>query len=197
MSTSALSPLPLRGKHLPHGKYEGETTSRQPSALVAVHLLLVWLIGATTAPALGFATLGAAWGGGTGGGLATLLVGGAVTVTVLAATGLVVRGVVPLCATTRGLIGWAVTVFVGGTLGAIAGLAAWTTDEFDMGGADMRIALTGAPYALTAAFFIPGRAVRLASAAALAGTVPFAAYTLQQASERDALNALLAGDPLP
>lgn len=129
--------------------------------------------------------------------LVTQLVGGAVTVTVLAATGLVVRTVVPLCGTTRGLIGWAVAVFAGGTLGSIAGLTAWTTDEFDLGSADVRIALTGIPYALTAAFFIPGRAIRLASAAALAGTVAFAAYTLQQAGERDTLNALLAGDPLP
>ncbi|MCX4824126.1 hypothetical protein OG883_30520 [Streptomyces sp. NBC_01142] len=165
-------------------------------ALTAGHLLLVWFFGSAVAPALGFAIVGAGWGGGMPAALITLLVGGPVAVAALAALGRLARGMVPLCATTGGLIGWAVTVFAGGTLGAIAGAAAWTTEEFGRGSAEVLIPLSGIPYALTAAFFVPGRAVRLTSAAALAGTLAFAAYTLHQARERDTLNELLAGDPL-
>ncbi|MEV6397064.1 hypothetical protein AB0M39_20130 [Streptomyces sp. NPDC051907] len=166
-------------------------SERPTAARTAGHLLLVWIVGAALAPALGFATVGAVWVGGPGATLAVLLVGGLLSIAALAATGLVVRDVVPLCATARGLMGWAATVLVGGTLGALGGFAAWTTDEFDLGGADMRIALSGLPYAVVAAFFVPSRSVRLTSAVALAGTLAFTTYTLQEAGERDRLDSLL------
>jgi hypothetical protein len=71
-----------------------------------------------------------------------------------------------------GRLGWAVVVFVLGTLGVLAGVAAYGGDV-DLGPAATRIALTGLPYVLAAAFFVPSRGTRLGAAAVLAAGVVY------------------------
>jgi hypothetical protein len=68
--------------------------------------------------------------------------------------------------------GWAILVFVLGTLGVLAGLAAYGGDV-DLGSAGTRIALTGVPYAVAAAFFVPGRWVRSGALVVLAAGVVY------------------------
>ncbi|MFF3662829.1 hypothetical protein [Streptomyces olivochromogenes] len=65
-------------------------------------------------------------------------------------------------------LGWAVLVFVLGTLGVLAAYSGGV----GLGSAGIRIALTGVPYAVAAALFVPGRWLRLgAMAAPAAGAV--------------------------
>ncbi|MFB7368058.1 hypothetical protein, partial [Streptomyces hydrogenans] len=84
----------------------------------------------------------------------------------LAMTALPVRTIVPICGSLRQRLGWAVLVFVLGTIGVLAGLGAYLQDV-DLGSAGTRLALTGVPYALAAAFFVPDRRVRLGALALL------------------------------
>ncbi|ULR47976.1 hypothetical protein [Streptomyces deccanensis] len=136
-------------------------------ALTALHLLLVWATMAAAMSVLGFGLLMAGWGGGTGSAVSAFALGVPLTVILLATAGLPARTVVPLCDSTPRRFGWAVLVFVLGTLGVLAGLAAYG-EEVDLGSAGMRIALTGLPYAVAAAFFVPSRWVRLGAIAVLA-----------------------------
>ncbi|MFF2148458.1 hypothetical protein [Kitasatospora sp. NPDC058190] len=62
-----------------------------------------------------------------------------------------------------------------GALGLLAGVAAYNADV-DLGSAGTRIALTGAPYAVAAAFFVPSRWVRLGSLAVLAVAVAYGGF---------------------
>jgi hypothetical protein len=73
-------------------------------------------------------------------------------------------------------LGWAALVFALGTLGVLAGLAAYSGDV-DLGSAGTRVALTGVPYAVAAAFFVPSRWVRLGAVAALAAGVVYGGFT--------------------
>ncbi|GGR70701.1 MULTISPECIES: hypothetical protein [Streptomyces] len=65
--------------------------------------------------------------------------------------------------------------FVLGTLGVLAGPAAYD-EGVSLGSADIRVALTGVPYAVAAAFFVPNRWVRLGATAALAAAVAYGAF---------------------
>ncbi|MGW0765371.1 hypothetical protein [Streptomyces sp. NPDC002676] len=69
----------------------------------------------------------------------------------------------------------AALVFVLGTLGVLAGLAAYGGDV-DLGSSSTRVALTGVPYAVAAAFFVPSRWVRLGAVAALAAGVVYGGF---------------------
>ncbi|MCX5265670.1 hypothetical protein [Streptomyces sp. NBC_00199] len=89
--------------------------------------------------------------------------------------GLPARTVVPLCGSVRQRLGWAVLVFVLGTLGVFAGLTAYSGDV-SLGGAGTRVALTGAPYAVAAAFFVPSRWVRSGALAVLAAGVAYGGF---------------------
>ncbi|WP_416974397.1 hypothetical protein [Streptomyces sp. 4F14] len=138
------------------------------------HPLLVWGAMATVMPVLGFGLLAVGWGKG----------GGAVGVALLVVVPLVIgllsvlapaSDVVPWCATRSGRIGWAVTVFTLGTGGVLAGLAAYGQDV-DLGSAATRVALTGLPYAVVAAFLVPGRWVRAGAAAVLVAGVVYGGY---------------------
>ncbi|GGZ09596.1 hypothetical protein CP967_15500 [Streptomyces nitrosporeus] len=139
-------------------------------ALTVLHLLLVWAAMTVTVPALGFGLLAAAWGGGAGAAVPLLVLVVPLAVGLLATTGVPVRTVVPLCGTAWRRFGWAAMVFVLGTLGVLGGLAAYS-GGVGLGSAGTRIALTGVPYAVAAAFFVPGRWVRLGAAAVLAAGV--------------------------
>ncbi|MEV6612986.1 hypothetical protein AB0N31_03660 [Streptomyces sp. NPDC051051] len=97
------------------------------------------------------------------------------TVGLLAMAGTPARTVVPLCGSVPQRLGWATLVFVLGTPGVLTGLAAHGEDV-DLGGAGTRIASTGAPYAVAAAFFVPNRWVRLGAVAALAAGVACAGF---------------------
>ncbi|MDX2602606.1 hypothetical protein PV379_06045 [Streptomyces caniscabiei] len=153
-------------------------------ALTTLHLLLVWATMAAAMPVLGFGLVMAGWGGGTGAAVSTFALGVPLTVILLATAGLPARTVVPLCDSTPRRFGWAVLVFVLGTLGVLAGLAAYGGDV-DLGSAGMRIALTGLPYAVAAAFFVPSRWVRLGAIAVLAaGGVYGGLVGPQQAEQR-------------
>ncbi|MET9972315.1 hypothetical protein ABZZ80_42140 [Streptomyces sp. NPDC006356] len=145
------------------------------ATLTALHLLLVWAMTAAMVPVLGFGIVASAWGGGAGATVPVFLLGVPLTVGLLAAAGLPARTVVPLCGSASGRLGWAALVFVLGTAGVAAGLAAYGADV-DLGSASTRIALTGVPYAVAAAFFVPGRGVRLAALAVLAAGVAYGGF---------------------
>ncbi|MEU9145013.1 hypothetical protein [Streptomyces sp. NPDC048349] len=136
-------------------------------ALTALHLLLIWAVMTVAVPAFGFGLLMTAWGGGAGAAALLFALGAPLMVGLLAAAGLPVRTVVPMCGSGRRRLGWAGLVFVLGTLGVLAGLAAYG-GRVDLGSAATRIALSGAPYAVAAAFFVPNRWVRLGAVAAVA-----------------------------
>lgn len=144
-------------------------------ALIPLHLFLVWAAMAPVVPAIGFGLLAAGWGGGSGAmvPLAALCV--PLTVGLLAVMGTSARTLVPLCGTVRGRVGWAVMVFVLGTLGVAAGLAAYGEDV-DLGSAGTRFALVGVPYAVAAAFFVPSRWTRLGAVAALVAAVAYGGF---------------------
>lgn len=145
------------------------------ATLTALHLLLVWAMTAAMVPVLGFGIVASAWGGGAGATVPVFLLGVPLTVGLLAVAGLPARTVVPLCDSASRRLGWAVLVFVLGTAGVAAGLAAYAADV-DLGSAGTRIALTGVPYAVAAAFFVPSRGVRLAALAVLAAGVAYGGF---------------------
>ncbi|MET9684934.1 hypothetical protein [Streptomyces coeruleorubidus] len=144
-------------------------------ALTALHLLLVWAMMAAAVPVLGFGVVMAAWGDGGGATVPVFLLGVPLTVALLATAGTPVRTVVPLCGTLPQRLGWAVSVFVLGTLGVLAGLASYG-GGVDLGSAGTRIALTGAPYTVAAAFFVPNRWVRLGAVTVLAAGVVYGGF---------------------
>ncbi|MEU6548675.1 hypothetical protein ABZ915_00080 [Streptomyces sp. NPDC046915] len=144
-------------------------------ALTALHLFLVWATMAATMPALGFELVVTAWGGGAGAAMPVLALGVPLMVGLLATAGIPARTVVPLCGSVRRRLGWAALVFVLGTLGVLAGLAAYG-GNVDLGSAGTRVVLTGVPYAVAAAFFVPSRWVRLGAVAALAAGVGYGGF---------------------
>lgn len=144
-------------------------------ALIALHLFLVWATMTAVVPTLGFGVVLTAWGGGAGATTLVFALGVPLTVVLLATAGIPVRTVVPLCGSVSQRLGWAVLVFVLGTLGVLAGLAAYSGDV-DLGNAGTRIALTGLPYAVAAGFFVPHQWVRLGAVAALAAAVAYGGF---------------------
>ncbi|WP_370253628.1 hypothetical protein [Streptomyces sp. V4I8] len=144
-------------------------------ALTVLHLLLVWATMAVTMPTLGFGLLVSGWGGGAGAAAAVFALGVPLTVGLLATAGMPVRTVVPLCSSVPRRFGWAALVFALGTLGVLAGLAAYG-GEVDLGSAGTRVALTGVPYAVAAAFFVPSQWVRLGAVAVLAAGVVYGGF---------------------
>ncbi|WP_333763210.1 hypothetical protein [Streptomyces sp. IBSBF 2390] len=143
--------------------------------LTALHLFLVWAATAAVMPVLGFGLVVAGWGGGAGAAVTVLVLGVPLMVVLLVLAGLPARTVVPLCGSAGRRVGWAVAVFVLGTLGVLAGLAAYSGDV-DLGSAGTRIALTGVPYAVAAACFVPNRWVRLGAVAALAAGLGYGGF---------------------
>ncbi|WP_438297271.1 hypothetical protein [Streptomyces sp. HUAS TT7] len=123
-------------------------------------------------PAVGFGLVLSAWGGGVGAAVPVFVLGVSLAVGLLTAAGLPARTVVPLCSTVPRTFGWAVLVFVFGTLGVLAGLAAYAANV-DLGSAGTRTVLAGAPYVVVAALFVPNRWVRLGAAVALVAAVVY------------------------
>ncbi|MER6015506.1 hypothetical protein [Streptomyces bluensis] len=144
-------------------------------ALTALHLFLVWAMTAAMVPVLGFGLLMTAWGGGAGATVPVFALAVPLMVGLLATAGIPVRTMVPLCDSAPRRLGWAALVFVLGTLGVLAGLAAYGGDV-DLGSAGTRIALTGVPYAVAAALFVPSRWVRLGAVAVLAAGVAYGGF---------------------
>jgi hypothetical protein len=130
---------------------------------------------AAAMPALGFELVVTAWGGGAGAVVPVSAFGVPLMVGLLASAGIPVRSVVPLCGSVRGRLGWAALVFVLGTLGVLAGLDAYG-GHVDLGSAGTRVALTGVPYAVAAALFVPGRWVRLGAVSVLAAGVGYGGF---------------------
>ncbi|MFQ3558083.1 hypothetical protein QZN11_15005 [Streptomyces gramineus] len=141
-------------------------------APVALHLFLVWATATATVPVLGFGLFLTGWTAGTGAALFVLVWAVPLLVGVLTLVGGSARTLVPLCGSVRGRLGWAALVFVLGTLGVLAGLSVYA-EGVGLGSATARIALTGVPYAVAAAFFVPGRWVRLGAVAVLAAAVGY------------------------
>ncbi|QOV40739.1 hypothetical protein IM697_21475 [Streptomyces ferrugineus] len=144
-------------------------------ALTVLHLFLVWATMTAAVPVLGFGLLVSGWGGGAGAALSAFALGVPLVVGLLAMAGIPARTVVPLCGSVSRRLGWAALVFVLGTLGVLAGLAVYGGDV-DLGSGGTRIALTGAPYAVAAAFFVPSRWVRLGAGAVLAAGVVYGGF---------------------
>ncbi|MFI9424183.1 hypothetical protein ACIG54_11565 [Streptomyces achromogenes] len=144
-------------------------------AQTALHLLLVWALMTGAMPVLGFALMVTAWSDGNGALVPVLALGVPLAVVLLSVAGAPVRTVVPPCASAPRRLGWATLVFVLGTLGVLAGLAVYD-DGVYLGSASTRVALTGAPYAVAAAFFVPDRWVRLGATAALAAAVAYGGF---------------------
>jgi hypothetical protein len=144
-------------------------------APTALHLFLVWALMTAAVPAIGFGLVMSAWGGGTGATALVAVVGVPLLVVLLTTTGTPVENVVPMCGSLRRRLGWSVLVFVLGTSGVLAGLAAYL-EGVALGSAGVRIALTGVPYAVAAAFFVPGPWVRLGAVAVLAAGVAYGGF---------------------
>ncbi|MET9179050.1 hypothetical protein ABZX88_12595 [Kitasatospora aureofaciens] len=144
-------------------------------ALTALHLLLVWTAMVAVLPAFGFNLVVTAWVRGAGAAVPVLGLGGLLMVGLLVAAGVPARTVVPLCGSVPRRLIWAVLVFVLGTLGLLAGVAAYDAGV-DLGSAGTRILLTGVPYAVAAAFFVPSRWVRLGALAVLAAAVVYGGF---------------------
>ncbi|MFE3121814.1 hypothetical protein ACFXHD_00140 [Streptomyces hydrogenans] len=142
---------------------------------MVLHLLLVWMTTAALMPAFGFMVLASGWGGGLGAAVPVFVVGVPLLLCLLAMTALPVRTIVPMCGSLPQRLGWAALVFVLGTFGVLAGLAAYSRDV-ELGSASARITLTGLPYALAAAFFIPDRWVRLGAVAVLGCGVVYGVF---------------------
>lgn len=155
------------------GKLHGMHSGRR--ALTALHLFLVWALTAAVVPTLGYGLVLSNWGGGAGAAVPVFALGVPLTVGLLATAGLPARTVVPLCGSASQRLGWAVLVFVLGTLGVLGGLAAYF-GEVELGSAGIRIALTGVPYAVAAALFVPGRWVRLGALTVLASAAAYGGY---------------------
>jgi hypothetical protein len=163
------------------GRLPGMTSGR--GTLTVLHLLLVWATMAVAVPTLGFGLVMVGWGGGMGAAATALVFGVPLTVLLLATAGLPARTVVPMCDSARGRLGWAVLVFVLGTLGVLAGVAAYG-GEVDLGSAGTRIALTGVPYAVAAAFLVPDRRLRLGAMAVLVLAVVYGGFVGPAQAER-------------
>lgn len=144
-------------------------------ARTALHLFLVWATTAAAVPVLGFELFATAWGGGPGAVVPVFALGVPLVVVLLATAGIQAKSLVPLCESVGQRLGWAVLVFVLGTAGVLAGLAAYSGDV-DLGSAEARFALVGVPYAVAAAFFVPSRWVRLGGVAALAAGVAYGGF---------------------
>ncbi|MFJ3224051.1 hypothetical protein ACIPJS_11845 [Streptomyces sp. NPDC086783] len=144
-------------------------------ALTALHLFLVWATTAAVVPVLGFGLFVTAWGGGVAATVPVFALGVPLTVGLLSVAGLPVRTVVPLCGSVPQRMSWALMVFVLGTFGVLAGLSAYG-QNVALGSASTRIALTGLPYAVAAAFFVPSRWVRLGALAMLAAGVAYGGF---------------------
>lgn len=149
--------------------------TRGRGTLTALHLLLVWAMMAAAVPVLGFGVVVTGWSGGSGATVLLFLLAVPLTVGLLATAGIPARTVVPLCDSAPRRLGWAVLVFALGTLGVLAGVGAYGGDV-DLGSAGTRVALTGVPYAVVAAFFVPDRWVRLGAVAALAAGVVYGGF---------------------
>ncbi|MEU3606422.1 hypothetical protein AB0E83_13345 [Streptomyces sp. NPDC035033] len=156
----------------PADRLHAMTSSR--GALTALHLFLVWAAMTAAVPALAFGLVASGWGGGVGAMVPVAALGVPLAVGLLATAAIPVRTVVPLCGTTAQRLGWAVLVFVLGTLGVLAGLAAYLKGV-DLGSDGTRLVLTGVPYAVAAAFFVPHRWARLGASAVLAAGVVYGA----------------------
>lgn len=154
-------------------RIRGMTSDRR--VLTALHILLVWAAMAVTVPMLGFMLLVTALGGGFAATVPVLVLGAPLTVGLLIVTCVPVRALVPHCETASRRFGWAVAVFVLGTLGVLAGPAAYDRDV-EFGSVGVRFALTGVPYAVAAAFFVPHRWARLGAVAALAAAVAYGGF---------------------
>ncbi|MFF2625437.1 hypothetical protein ACFVUN_06660 [Kitasatospora griseola] len=158
------------------------TSSR--GALTALHLFLVWATTAVMVPTIGVGLLAVAWVGGTGAAMLVFAVGAPFMVSLLAAVGKQARTVVPLCGSAPQRLRWAAWVFGLGTVGVLAGFAAYSKGV-DLGSAGARVALTGVPYAVAAAVFVPGWWVRPAALAALAAGVAYGGFVgPEQAQQR-------------
>ncbi|MFI5530634.1 hypothetical protein ACIA8O_19050 [Kitasatospora sp. NPDC051853] len=176
-------------------------------ALTALHLLLVWAVTALVVPLLGLVVLAAGWAGGLGGAAVVLLPGVPAVVGLLALAGGPAASVVPLCGSVRRRLVWAVSVFVLGTLGVLAGVAAYSRGV-DLGSGGVRAALTGVPYAVAAAFFVPGVRVRAGAALLLAVGVLYGGFAgpaqaeqtrheAEAARYRERADLLYLADPPP
>ncbi|MFE3161819.1 hypothetical protein [Streptomyces sp. NPDC059224] len=158
--------------------------TRGRGTLTALHLFQVWAAMTATVPTLGFALVLTGWGGGTGAALLVLALGAPLLVGLLALVGTSARTLVPLCGSVGGRLGWAALVFTLGTLGVLAGVAAYSGDV-GLGSAGARVALTGVPYAVAAALLVPGRWwVRLGAVAVLAAGVGYGGFVGPAQAER-------------
>ncbi|WP_432588380.1 hypothetical protein ABVG11_25775 [Streptomyces sp. HD1123-B1] len=156
----------------------------------------VWLLGALLIP-LGHRLASLPWWGrGTAGALVVPAVVAAAMVTALAHGPAPVHRAVPMCRTGVGRWAWAVMVFCGGTVGLAAGAGARRAGALDTGGPLSRAALCGVPYALVAALFITGVAVRVVSGVALLGVVAYGTAVTHKARQTAEVRALMTGTSL-
>ncbi|MGW2324916.1 hypothetical protein ACWC5C_04025 [Streptomyces sp. NPDC001700] len=123
-------------------------------------------------------------------------IGAAAMVSVLAVGVAPVGHVVRPCRTAGGRLGWAVTVFLGGTVGLAAGIGAYRSGALHVGGPAQRAALCGVPYALVAALFIAGVTVRLISGVAVLGVVAYGTAVTHKSQQEKEMRGLMAGTSL-
>ncbi|MFF6883473.1 hypothetical protein ACFY9F_09825 [Streptomyces sp. NPDC012421] len=157
---------------------------------IALHLVLVWAVAVGVMPVLGFGLVLGAWSGGAVEAALFLALGVPLAVGLLTAAAFPARNVVPWCDGLPRRVGWAVLVLALGTAGVLAGVAAYG-EGVDLGSAGTRIVLTGLPYAVAAALFVPDRWVRSGALAVVAAAVVYGgflgpAHARQQQEDADA-----------
>ncbi|MEU1803152.1 hypothetical protein [Streptomyces sp. NPDC019937] len=162
---------------------------------LALYLGLVWAAGALVVPR----TYRIGFGHGLGldvDRLPAVAIGAAAMVSVLAVGVAPVGHVVRPCRTAGGRLGWAMTVFLGGTVGLAAGIGAWRSGALHVGGPAQRAALCGVPYALVAALFIAGVTVRLISGVAVLGVVAYGTAVTHKSQQEREMRGLMSGTSL-
>ncbi|MFI0818215.1 hypothetical protein ACH4TX_16230 [Streptomyces sp. NPDC021098] len=162
---------------------------------LALYLGLVWAAGALVVPRAYRISFGQGLGLDVDR-LPAIGIGAAAMVSVLAVGVAPVGHVVRPCRTASGRLGWAVTVFLGGTVGLSAGIGAWHSGALDVGGPAQRAALCGVPYALVAALFIAGVTVRLISGVAVLGVMAYGTAVTHKSQQEKEMRGLMSGTSL-
>ncbi|WP_432974385.1 hypothetical protein [Dactylosporangium sp. CA-233914] len=145
-----------------------EPSLSEPSnerVLIAGQLVGAGAVGAAALPMTLWAVLSAAFGRNEGAGVAALAIAAVVVVAALTGVVTVTRDASPLGRTVVGRVFWAVLVAVFGTIGWVAGWA--VTDAVGPRVSDSHelwVLFGGVSFALTAALFVRGWAVRTAAA---------------------------------
>ncbi|MFJ9853613.1 hypothetical protein [Streptomyces sp. NPDC101150] len=158
---------------------------REHLTAISVHLAATWTVGSAIVFGLGPLLLATLWAGRNAILLGATALAILLSALLMAALGHAARTVQPLTSTRRGLLGWTASVYTFGTAGAATLIFVMALSWEGPFGAHITAALClllGFPYAVTAAFLLPNKALRWTTLAVAAVTLASAWYTARQAN---------------